>query len=200
MTFKEILSALAIAATFAIFIPYILSIHRGTTRPHVFSWIIWGLGTFVVFLAQVAANAGVGAWPTAVSGVLTAYVAVAAYLKHADRGITRTDWIFLVFALAALPCWYFTSDPLWAVLILTGVDMAGFAPTFRKSWVHPNDEPVGLYLLSVPRNILAILALEEYSLTTLLFPAAVAIACFVFVLMVVYRRRAIVMETEIVRD
>lgn len=189
MTFKEILSAIAIAATFAIFIPYILSIHRGTTRPHVFSWIIWGLGTFVVFLAQLAANGGVGAWPTAVSGVLTAYIAVAAYLKHADRGITRTDWVFLIVALTALPCWYFTADPLWAVLILTGVDMAGFGPTFRKSWRHPYDEPIGLYLLSVPRNIVAILALEEYSLTTILFPAAVAVACGVFVVMVVYRRR-----------
>jgi hypothetical protein len=190
MTVKEILSAIAIVATIAIFIPYILSIHRGTTRPHVFSWIIWGLGTFVVFLAQLAANGGVGAWPTAVSGVLTAYIAVAAYLKHADRGITRTDWVFLFVALTALPCWYFTSDPLWAVLILTGVDMAGFGPTFRKSWHHPYDEPIGLYLLSVPRNIVAILALEEYSLTTILFPAAVAVACFLFVLMVVYRRKS----------
>jgi hypothetical protein len=43
--------------------------------------------------------------------------------------------------------------------------------------------------LSVPRNIVAILALEEYSLTTILFPAAVAAACFLFVLMVVYRRK-----------
>jgi hypothetical protein len=188
---RETLSAIAIALTFAIFIPYIVTVHRGTTRPHVFSWIIWGLGTFVVFLAQWAADGGAGAWPTAVSGVLTAYVAVAAFLKHADRGITKADWVFLIVALTALPCWYFTADPLWAVVILTGVDLAGFGPTFRKSWLHPYDEPVGLYLLSVPRNILSIMALEVLSVTTILFPAAVAVACAAFVAMVVYRRRRV---------
>src|SRR5262245_52651187 len=43
------------------------------------------------------------------------------------------------------------------------------------------------YSLGVVRNGLAISALEQYSLTTVLFPAAVGIACVVFVAMVAYR-------------
>jgi hypothetical protein len=41
------------------------------------------------------------------------------------------------------------------------------------------------------RNLIVILALEHYSLTTVLFPAAVGIACLIFVAMVFYRRRAL---------
>ena len=60
---KEFLSAIAIALTLIAFLPYIRSILRGKTKPHVFSWLIWGTTTFVVFLAQLADEGGVGAWP-----------------------------------------------------------------------------------------------------------------------------------------
>jgi hypothetical protein len=39
--FKEIISAVAAGLTFYIFWPYIRSIRRRQTRPHVFSWVIW---------------------------------------------------------------------------------------------------------------------------------------------------------------
>jgi hypothetical protein len=188
---KELLSAAAIVLTFAIFVPYIRSIQSGLTKPHAFSWVIWALGTFVVALAQLAGDGGAGAWPIAVSGVITAYIAVLAYRKHCDTAVTTTDWIFLVAALAALPCWFLTSDPLWAVVILTAVDLAGFGPTFRKAFARPYEERIGFYALAAVRNVLAILALEAYSLTTVLFPAAVGVACVAFVMMVAYRRRLV---------
>lgn len=55
---KELLAAAAIALTFAMFVPYIRSIHQGRTKPHAFSWIIWSLGTLIVFFAQSAARGG----------------------------------------------------------------------------------------------------------------------------------------------
>jgi hypothetical protein len=192
---KELVSAAAIALTFAIFVPYIRSIHQGLTKPHAFSWVIWALGTFVVCLAQLADSGGAGAWPIGVSALITAYIAVIAYRKQADTAITRPDWVCLIVALGALPCWFFTSDPLWAVVILTGVDLAGFGPTFRAAYFRPYDERMGFYSLAAVRNVLAILALEHYSATTVLFPAAVGVACVAFVAMVVYRRRQSAMES-----
>ena len=186
---KELLSAVAIVLTFAMFVPYIRSIRGGRTKPHAFSWVIWALATFVVAFAQLAGAAGVGAWPIAVSGVITAYIAVLAYRQKSDTAVTTSDWVFLAVALAALPCWFLTSDPLWAVVILTGVDLAGFGPTFRTAFVRPYDERIGFYALAAVRNSLAILALEAYSLTTVLFPAAVGVGCVAFVAMVAYRRR-----------
>lgn len=192
---KELLSATAIVLTFAIFVPYIRSIRQGSTKPHVFSWAIWALGTFVVFLAQLAGSGGVGAWPIGVSGLIAAYIAVLAYSKQSDTAITRSDWAFLLIALAALPCWFFTSDPLWAVVILTGLDLAGFGPTFRSAYSRPHDERIGFYSLAAVRNLLSIMALEHYSLTTALFPAAVGAACAAFVAMVAYRRKQLARES-----
>ena len=186
---KELLSAVAIVLTLVAFLPYIRSILRGNTRPHVFSWVIWGSTTFVVFLAQLADRGGVGAWPIGISGVITLCVAVLAYLKKSDATITRVDWLFLGMAMTALPFWYVTADPLWAVVILTAVDVLGFGPTIRKAYSFPHEEPLTFYLIFIVRNVIAIAALEHYSLTTILFPAATAVACLLFILMVAYRRR-----------
>jgi hypothetical protein len=190
MPYKEILSAVAIALTFAAFVPYIRTIISGTTKPHVFSWIIWGATTFVVFLAQIEDKGGVGAWPIGVSGCITMFVAFLAYVKRADIAITKTDWLFFTLAMSSLPLWYFSSDPLWAVVVLTAVDVLGFGPTFRKAYSFPHSESLLFFSLFVARNILVMLALENYSITTLLFPAVIAVTCMLLMAMMMYRRRA----------
>jgi hypothetical protein len=191
LIYKEIFSAIAIAITFIAFIPYILSIHKGKTKPHAFSWIIWASVTFIVFLATLSDKGGTGAWPIGVSGLITLYVAFLAYTKKSDRMISNIDWLFFIIAMSSLPLWYFTSNPLWSVIILTTVDLLGFVPTFRKSYNHPYEEQLTFFNLMASRNIIVIIALENYSLTTLLFPAATAIACILFVLMVIIRRSKI---------
>ena len=191
LIYKEIFSAIAIAITFIAFIPYILSIHQGKTKPHAFSWIIWASVTFIVFLATLSDKGGAGAWPIGVSGLITLYVAFLAYTKKSDRLISNIDWLFFIIAMTSLPLWYFTSNPLWSVMILTTVDLLGFVPTFRKSYNHPYEEQLTFFNLMASRNLIVVIALENYSLTTLMFPAATAIACILFVLMVIIRRSKI---------
>ncbi len=188
LSYKELLSAAAIALTFIAFFPYIRSILRGEIKPHVFSWIIWGATTLVAFFAQLDDDGGVGAWPIGISGVITLFIALLAYIKKSDIAITKTDWLFFITAMSSLPFWYFTSDPLWAVIILTAVDVFGFGPTIRKTYIDPYSESQLFFALFVIRNIIASIALENYSLTTLLFPVVIAIACGILMLMIAYRR------------
>ena len=193
---KEFLSACAIVLTFGLFVPYIGSIARGDLKPHVFSWVIWGLGTGIVFLAQLAGGAGFGAWAIGVSGVLTFCVAWLAYRKRGDTCITATDWAFLALALAALPFWFLTSDPLWAVVTLTLADLLGFGPTVRRAYHQPHQESLGFFSLAALRNFLVVGALETHSLTTVLFPAAVGVACLLLSLMLLGRRRSLAATRE----
>jgi len=191
MNYKELLSAVAIALTFIAFFPYIRSIIQDAIKPHVFSWVIWGTTTFVVFLAQLEDNGGAGAWPIGVSGSITIFIALLAYLKRADITITKTDWLFFISAMSSLPFWYFTSDPLWAVVVLTTVDVLGFGPTVRKAYIHPHSESLVFFSLFTARNLIVIMALENYSVTTVLFPAVIAAACMLLIAMVSHRRRVL---------
>ena len=187
--YKEIFSAIAIVLTLMAFVPYIRAIFNGTVRPHVFSWVIWGATTFLAFLAQLEDKGGVGAWPIGVSGSITIFIAYLAYLKRADVTITKTDWLFFVAALSSLPLWYLTSDPLWAVVMLTTVDVLGFGPTIRKAYHFPYSESLLFFGLFAVRNLLVMMAFENYSMTTLLFPAVIATVCVLLMMMIAYRRR-----------
>jgi len=189
--YRQLFSFAAITLTFVAFFPYIRSILQGKTKPHVFSWVIWGSTTFIVFLAQLADKGGIGAWPIGVSGIITVYVALLAYLKKSDSSITLSDWAFFIVAMSAIPFWYLSNDPLWAVVILTSVDVIGFGPTIRKAYFHPFEEQMTFFVLMAMRNLFVIIALENLSVTTILFPALTGLGCLVFIVVVVFRRRAL---------
>lgn len=192
MFYKETLSLIAIAITLAAFIPYIREIVRGSIRPHIFSWVIWGATTLLIFLAQLEDKGGAGTWPIGVSAIMTISIAYLAYIKRADVAVTRTDWVFFIAALSSLPLWYWTSDPLWAVVVLTAIDVAGFGPTVRKAYQFPYSESLLFFALFTLRNVLVMLALENLSVTTLLFPAVMLVICVFMITLIAYRRRVVV--------
>jgi len=191
MLFRSCISALALALTLYAFYPYLRDIAQGRVKPHVFSWVIWGTTTCAVFLAQLTAGGGIGAWVVGVSGGLSISVAVLAYLQRGDVAITRLDWGFFIAALSALPLWYVTADPLWAVVVLTTVDLLGFGPTVRKAHAAPHAESLPFFAVFLVRNLLVIVALAHWSWTTVLFPAAIALACGLVMGMIVWRRRVL---------
>jgi len=191
VSLQELAAAAAVALTLYAFHPYILGILRGSVRPHVFSWVIWGATTWVVFLAALQSGGGLGAWVIGLSATITLAIAVLAWLKRADVTITRLDQAFLLCAAASLPLWYLTDSPLAAVIVLTVVDLLGFGPTVRKAWTWPQSESITFFGLFVLRNLLVIAALERFTLATWLFPAAIALACSLLIAMIAVRRRVL---------
>lgn len=185
---KPLLSTFATALTIVAYFPYIRSIFHGQTRPHVFTWFIFGLATGIAFLAVLQARGGAGAWPIGFSCAVSLLVAGLAYVKRADVTITRADWILFFAALAAMPLWVAANDPLWAVVLITLIELLGFGPTFRKTWFCPHSESMSFLSTLIVRNALIIAALDRQTLTTVLFPAAAAAACGLLIAVMAWRR------------
>lgn len=78
-------------------------------------------------------------------------------------------------------------DPLWAMLLLTAVDVAGFGSAFRKVYVYLNEEQSLFDMIFVVRNMLVLAALEHYYPMIVMFSVVAAAACLLLVSMVVYR-------------
>lgn len=190
MTLIQLVGLAAVVLTVVAYVPYIKAIRAGKVKPHFFSWLIWSLTTVIVFFAQVAADGGAGAWSTAVSAAITFYVAWLALVLRSDFTNTTADWCFLIAALLSLPAWFFTADPLWSVVILTTVDALGFGPTLRKAWRKPHEESMQFYVLFAVRSMLSVAALESRTLTTVLFPAAMVVACILVCILLWWRRRS----------
>lgn len=188
-------AALAIAITLVIFIPYLLAVWRRTLHPHVISWIIWGLTTMLVAGGQVLAGAGVGAAPILLSGLLSSMVAILAVMRRQsgqlDVAVTRFDGWCLAVVLACIPIWLSTGDVLWSMILLTGIDLIGFAPTVRVAWRHPQSESALLFLAFAVRNAVAVVAVESLHISTIVFPGVIGAACLAMVMIILSRRMAI---------
>ncbi len=191
MIYKEIIGIIAVCITIAAYVPYIYSIHKGKTTAHVFSWVIWGSSTLIVGIAQFLERGGAGSWPITISGIITLYVALLAYIKKGEIKITKTDWMFFTIAMLSIPLWYVTASPLWSVLLLTTIDLLGYAPTMRKAYDDPFKEKLGFFAIMAFRNFLSIAALEHYSLTTVFFPFATGVGSAILVGIIIYRRKSL---------
>ena len=191
MPYKELLSTIAIVLTIVSFYPYIRSIQKGETKPHYFSWVIWGLTTTLSSFTELADHGGAGAYSVLLSGLLCFYIAYLAYKQKRDYKIEKSDWVVFYVALSSLVLWYITSDPLWTAIILTMVDGVGFIPTFKKAYHYPWEEHIPFYVIITIRNFFAIFAMENYSITTTIFLWVINILGMVLIGFIWYRRKFI---------
>ena len=64
MDYKTALTIIASGVSVVSYIPYFRDIFKRQTKPHIFSWFVWGLISIIAFFAQLAKGAGVGALVT----------------------------------------------------------------------------------------------------------------------------------------
>jgi hypothetical protein len=183
----EIYGGLAVVFALVSYVPYFLATLKGTNKPHAFSWVLWSLLTWIAFAIQASSGAGPGAWASGATAICCVAIAVVSF-KHGEKGVTRGDWAAFVTGLLAIPLWIATKDPAASALLVTFVDLAGFYPTFRKSWRKPRQEMVSTHLLSMIKHLLSIAALEAVSIPTAFYPASLFVANVLLSGMILLRR------------
>lgn len=188
---KTIIGIIAIVLTFIGYVPYIKDIIAGKTKPHIYSWISWGLVGAIVFALQVSNNAGAGAFVTLAAELACALVIFLTIKYKVSSKITNTDKAFISLALMALGFWLIAKQPIVSVILLTITDLLAFAPTVRKSWISPHSETLSFYFLNILRFGLATIALNSYTAVTMLYPITWFMANTLFVFMLVFKRKAI---------
>lgn len=176
--------------TFIGYIPYIRDTLRKKTTPHVYTWFIWGLVTAIAYGLQVGGGAGVGSWVTLVVAVFC-FLIFAIGLRHGKKDITKSDTVFLILSFVALFLWLIAKQPVLSVILTSSIDMLGFAPTIRKSWNKPYSETLFFYEFSTFRHFLSLLALQNYSIVTWLYPGTWALANGLFSIILIFRRKQI---------
>ena len=120
-------------------------------------------------------------------------------LKKLDELLKKTtfasvDYLF-VGGISSIPLWLVTKDPTLSVILITTIDLIAFAPTYRKSYLNPHDEPLYLYSLNVIRHGLSLLAIINVTIATFLFPFMVMLANGSLAVFLLWRRRALKEKT-----
>lgn len=197
MNGKELIALIAMAIVFLNSFVYVRAVWRKEIRPHVFSWVIWFLTQGIGASAQWAKGGGAGTWPTFFGAATCLLIVGLSLFHHGERNITRSDWIAFLGTLLAIPLWVLTDNPLWASLIVAGIDgVGGIYPTFRKSWHKPYEENLFMFSSATFNYGLTIVALESYSLTTTIYPVSMVITHAAMTAMLIGRRAVLRKEKK----
>lgn len=187
---KTIFTTVSLASGIAIFVFYYISIFKKEAKPHLFSWTTWGILTGIGFVASLSEGGGEGAWIFALESILCLSVAGFA-LFRGEKNITRVDWVFFISAIVTMFVYVLTKNAVLSVFLAAIIDILGFLPTFRKSYLKPYNESVSSFSFSFLSYLFSLGALQTYSFVTIFYPVTLVITNGVFVLFLIIRRKAI---------
>mgnify|MGYP006268949407 CR=1 FL=1 len=169
------------------YVTYFYTIYQGDTKPHAFSWLLWGTVTGIGTIAQFSLGGGPSTWALGFVSVTCLLIAVLAFFIG-ERDYTRGDWFALLATLGAIPLWQITESPLAALLLIILIDSLTYYPTYRKSFHKPQTEPPISYFFAGLRYFLMLFAVPEPTWQTLMYPFFLMLTDWGFALFVVIRR------------
>jgi len=188
LDYKIIIWVIAVIFTLWWYFYYVRDIFLWKTKPHIFSWLIWWVLTWIGFVIQYNDWAWPGAWITLVSAIICLLIAFLA-IKYWEKNITFSDKVSFLSAIIVTIFWLLLDNPLLSIILIVVIDTLSFYPTFRKSWNNPWEETLIHYYFASFKFVLAIIALNNFSLLTLLYPLSLVIVNGVFIIMVLYRKK-----------
>ncbi|MDQ5950114.1 MAG: hypothetical protein QG585_54 [Patescibacteria group bacterium] len=189
MDYKTILTVVASAVSIIVYVPYIKDIFLGKTKPHIFSWIMWGLLTGISFVAQIKEGAGFGSLTAGIASVLTLVVIILS-IKRGEKNITKIDWFCLSGALIGILLWIITKNPLYSIILISIIDTIAFIPTVRKSLKKPYEETLSVYIAYTFIWIIAIISFDQITVTTALYPATLVLTNALFAILLIVKRKS----------
>ncbi len=198
VSFKIIVAVISVILTLIGYSFYFRDMFSGKTKPHAYSWLVWALLTAIAFAGQVSDGAGPGAWITGLTAVAS-FIIFGIAITSGEKNIVLSDKLNLSGAAIALLIWFFTKDPVFSIVLITIIDFLGFIPTIRKSYSKPYEETLIHYVLAGIKFLLAIIALDNYTLTTWLYPASLVLGNLFFVPMLIIRRRQLGSEVQVTK-
>jgi len=190
MDYKFIIAIIASAITIIAYIPYFRDVFLKKTKPHLFTWLIWGItqGTAAALLLYGGGKFG------SISLIIGTILVFAIFLlsfKYGTKDITKSDKIVLALTLIAIVIWWQLDNPLVAVIMISLIDGAGYIPTIRKSFKNPWTETLSFWILMAVVDLLAMIASTEYNLLTITYLSVLFVANLTVYFVCIIRRRKI---------
>ncbi|HET9721679.1 MAG TPA: hypothetical protein VFP32_01465, partial [Candidatus Saccharimonadales bacterium] len=71
---KQALGLIAVLLALIAYIPYVRDVLKEKTKPHIYSWFIWGALSLLIAALQFKKGAGPGAYMTLFTGAISLFI------------------------------------------------------------------------------------------------------------------------------
>jgi hypothetical protein len=156
-------------------VPYISQIVRGQVRPARATWLIWTVIMVIAIWGYDGSGAGDSLWFLWGDCIVTAVIFILS-LWRGQGGWSGLDVTCLGVATISLGLWGISDIALFALWGVLLADIVALVPTLVKALHDPLSEGASTYACSSLAALLGLLAVGEWSLTLLFYPAYLFLA------------------------
>lgn len=148
------------------YVPYIISILLGKTRPNRASWFIWTIVGGLLAVSYIAEGDFHAIWVPLgyfFGPLITAILS----LRYGYAVWTRFDTICIVVAILSLIPWYLSNDATLTLIINLLIDASGALPTILKTYREPHTEDVTAWVIFFVANTMEMFAVTTWNMAAL---------------------------------
>ncbi len=170
MTHLTILGVFSGMLSIFAYIPYIIDIIAGRTRPQRASWLIWSVLGSIAFFSQVHEGAAASIWFAGVQVSGTVIVLLLSIWRGVGHYLKTTDFLVLACAAFGLVLWQQTESAAYALVITISISLLGGSVTVIKSYRDPDSETMVTWVVSLFASICAICSVGQLDFVLLAYP------------------------------
>jgi hypothetical protein len=185
---KTLFLVSSVVLTLVSAVPYMRDILRGTTKPNLVSWITWSLLTGVATAAAISAHEYVAAIFTGAATLETSVIVLLG-LRHGYVKYTQFDLWCQVGAVVGIVLWQIFNSPSIGVVAAVAIDFIGALPTFRHSWLNPEEETWTTFAIASLGGAFAIGALSTFNWVTLPYAVYLVVANAALYIVIIGRKQ-----------
>ena len=173
------------------FIPYIVTILQGKTKPNRATWWVWGLNGSVLCLGNLAAGADYTMLPLVCAVIAQLCISILS-IKHGEGGWNSFDRRCVIASGISFILWRTFDYDLIAIVLPLLIDVIAALPTLKKSYLKPETEDLLTYLLYTLGGLFTVMAIEKWSFTIAITPLYVLFINALIVILLTRHRTPIV--------
>lgn len=158
----QVIGIIAGILALAGYIPYIISIFLGHTRPERATWFIWTLVGGLLAISYLFSGDQNTIWLPIGYFIGPLFVAILS-IKYGYSTWSKLDTICVVAALISIIPWLLSKNPMFTLLLNVLIDSTGAIPTLIKTYREPETEDFTAWLIFFIANTLQVVAISEWN-------------------------------------
>ena len=151
-------------------VPYFLDTLKGTTKPRVASWLVWGVLTGIA----AAASYSVGQVSAAVLASCMTFscflVTATALWRERRAAFSRFDFACLSASAVGIILWKCFNSPEIAIVAVVAVDAVASLPTVRHAYQAPEEETLFEFLMAGLASVVTLIGATSITLAAVAYP------------------------------
>ena len=181
--------------TIICFVPYIISILQGQTKPNRATWWVWAINGSILSLGNLAAGADYTMLPI-ICPVIAQWCIAILSIKHGDGGWNRLDRRCLIASGISFILWRILNYDLIAIILPLLIDILAALPTLKKSYYEPETEDLLTYILYTVGGLFAVLAVTRWTFEIAITPLYILCINAVIVLILSRHKTLLIFSTS----